>query len=108
MQVYLLYIFPLLMLWYLLYDSKKKNKKAIAHNHLRRELTVMTELVKDFIGKDCAIYTMNDQVCGIIESVDEKWLVLNDNGHKSIVNSEYIIRVKEIPHNKNGKRKALY
>ena len=41
----------------------------------------MTDLVKNYIGRECPIYTMNSQLAGVIKEVDGSWITVG-NGWK--------------------------
>ncbi len=72
----------------------------------------MNELILKYIGKKCIISTMSNSlggsVTGVIKSVNNTWLeVETQNGQTEIINSEYIVRIKEYPVNKKGKEKKI-
>lgn len=67
----------------------------------------MVELAKQFIGKECIIYTLNNQINGTIQAVSDGGLVLENNGTREIVNLDYILRIREYPRHKNGKKKSV-
>ncbi len=70
----------------------------------------MNELILKYIGKKCIISTMSlgSSVTGVIKSVNDSWLEVEaQNGQTEIINSEYIIRIKEYPVNKKGKEKKI-
>lgn len=72
----------------------------------------MNELILKYIGKKCIISTMSNSlggsVTGTIKSVNDSWLEVEaQNGQTEIINSEYIIRIKEYPVNKKGKEKKI-
>ncbi len=68
----------------------------------------MTEIINNFIGKECLIYTCTSaQITGVIRSCNDGWLQVEKNGVCELVNCEYIIRVREYPRNKNGKKKSV-
>jgi hypothetical protein len=71
----------------------------------------MGEVISQFIGRECIISTMNTNVTGIIESVEDGWIVLKSTegkkGGLEILSIEYVSRIREYPRNKNGKRKIV-
>ncbi|MBQ8337781.1 MAG: hypothetical protein IJY33_01410 [Oscillospiraceae bacterium] len=68
----------------------------------------MFELAKKFIGKECIIYTFNSaQYTGIIKEVNEGGLLLEKEGAQEALNFDYIVRIREYPRNKNGKKKSV-
>ena len=75
----------------------------------QKGLSKMSEMIQNFIGKECIITTMNASVTGKIESAEGGWIkirALDKNANTEIINVDYIIRIQEYPRNKNGKRKA--
>lgn len=69
----------------------------------------MLELAKNFIDKDCIIYyAFDNQLEGIIREVtDSAILMERADGTKEIVNPAFIIRIREHPKDKNGKKKSV-
>ena len=69
----------------------------------------MQNLIKEFIGEECLIYTINDgTIQGTIKDVtDSAVCVLRKDSSKEIINLDFIVRVREYPKNKNGKKKMV-
>lgn len=71
----------------------------------------METLAKQFIGKECIIYTITSNdgtVQGTIKDVSGGGLLLEDaQGQAQAVNLEYVTRIREYPRNKNGKKKSV-
>lgn len=67
----------------------------------------MTDLVKNYVGRECLIYTMNSQLAGVIKEVDGSWITVDNGKDLEAVNLDYVIRIREYPRNKNGKKKAI-
>ena len=65
----------------------------------------MNEALKRFVGKECIITTMSENIIGIIESVEDNWIVVS--GSAEMVNADYVSHIKEFPKNKKGKKKAF-
>ncbi len=88
-----------------------ENKVAVIRKHLRKKRGKqnMTELIEKYIGKECIIYTCisNSQISGTIISCKDGWIEIERNGETDIVNCEYIIRVREYPRTKKGKKKSV-
>lgn len=105
-------------LWFLFLfvflPQRRKRNAAVLH-HIRRkgkkEREAMETLAKQFIGKECIIYTItsNDgSVQGTIREVSGGGLVLEDaQGQIQAVNLEYVTRIREYPRNKKGKKKSV-
>ncbi len=67
----------------------------------------MYELAQNFIGKECVIYTFNSQITGTVNQVNEGGIVLEKDGIKEAVNFDFIVRIREYPRKKNGKKKSV-
>ena len=75
------------------------------------EILVMKELAKQFVGKECIIYTItsNDgSVQGVIKDIDGGGRIIERNsGEREIVNLDFVTRIREYPRKKNGKKKGV-
>lgn len=110
------YWIPVLLLLYLLVFLPRRQRQtaAVAH-HIRKkgkkEREIMETLAKQFIGKECIIYTItsNDgSVQGTIKEVHEGGMLLEDaQGNLQAINLEYVTRLREYPRNKKGKKKSV-
>ena len=69
----------------------------------------MIELAKQFIGKECLIYSFdsNHQFSGTIKEVSDGALLLENNGSLEAINLDFVIRIREYPKNKKGKKKSV-
>lgn len=67
----------------------------------------MFELAQSFIDKECIIYTFNSQITGVIKKVNEGAILIEKNGTQEAVNFDFIVRIREYPKNKNGKKKSV-
>ncbi|MBQ8880022.1 MAG: hypothetical protein IJY69_04190 [Clostridia bacterium] len=69
----------------------------------------MKELAKRFIDKECLIYSFDGgrQFEGIIKEVDENAMLIEKNGELEAINLDFVIRIREYPKNKNGKKKSI-
>lgn len=77
----------------------------------RKDRSAMNEIIKNYIGKDCIIYNMNgEQITGIITSAVDGWITVQEPSKEDVqaINLDYVIRVREFPYDKNGKRKSFY
>ncbi|MBQ3006832.1 MAG: hypothetical protein IJD78_04645 [Clostridia bacterium] len=69
----------------------------------------MIEVFNRYIGKDCVIYISGGSgpmECKVI-SVSDNWLSIETRDGVEIINIDYIVRIKEHPVNKNGKKKSV-
>ena len=67
----------------------------------------MLELAKRFIGYECIIYTFSSQLTGIIKEVTDGAILIENGGASEAVNLDFIVRIREYPKKKNGKKKSL-
>lgn len=71
----------------------------------------MKELAKQFIGKECMIYTIastDSNIQGVIREIgDGGMLIEKTTGEKEIINLNFITRIREYPRKKNGKKKGI-
>lgn len=82
--------------------DKKKHTKGESH---------MKELAKQFIGKDCIIYTImgNDNIVkGLVKEVTDGGVTVECDGNIQAVNLEYVTLIKEWPRNSKGKKKTVF
>lgn len=69
----------------------------------------MKALAEKFIEKDCLIYSFDGshQYEGIIKEVSEGAILIEKDGKQEAINLDFVIRIREYPINKNGKRKSV-
>lgn len=67
----------------------------------------MLELAKRFIDRECIIYTFSSQLTGIIKEVTDGAILIEKGGELEAVNLDFIVRIREYPKNKNGKKKSV-
>ena len=76
----------------------------------------MNEALNYFIGKECLVYMRNNNASlitpsGIVKAIDGKWLMLQTGkeGEENInmFNTEHIMRIREYPIDKRGKKKSI-
>ena len=69
----------------------------------------MKELAKRFIDKECVISSFdgNHQYEGIIKEVTDGAILLEKNGKIEALNLDFVIRIREYPRKKNGKKKYV-
>ena len=82
--------------------------KKIITNKRKEENTQMIELAKKFIDKECIVYSFNgSQIIGTVKEVSGSALMLENNGVLEAVNLDFIVRIREYPKKKNGKKKSV-
>lgn len=103
--------FIFFILFVILIMQKRENVLIVVRKHLRSKKgkVNMTEMIKNYIGKECLIYTCTSgsTVTGVIRSYNDGWIEIEQNGQRDIMNCEYITRIREYPRNKNGKKKSV-
>lgn len=69
----------------------------------------MIELAKRFIGKECLIYAFDSshQFVGVIKEVCDGAILIENNGTIEAINLDFVIRIREYPKNKKGKKKSV-
>ena len=91
-----------------------RNQKAVvAKKQIKRkkmkEKEEMIELAKRFIDKECIIsaFDGNHQFSGVIKEVVDGAVLLDNGGKLEAVNLDYVIRIREYPRDKKGKKKKV-
>ena len=70
----------------------------------------MIELAKRFVNRDCIVYTYNgEQLVGKIEEVGSTGIMLRSkkDAAAQLINADFILRIREHPLDKNGKKKSV-
>ena len=67
----------------------------------------MKQLAQKFVGKDVLIYTFNSQISGKLLEVSDGAVLLDNGKDTEAVNFDYIVRIREYPTNKKGKKKSV-
>ena len=69
----------------------------------------MVELAKKFIDKECLIYAFdsNHQFDGVIKEVTNGAILLEKAGKIEAINLDFVIRIREYPTDKKGKKKSV-
>lgn len=107
------YYLPLIALLLILYSLYRNRQAAVAKKAIRKRTTEekkqMVELAKRFIGKDCLIYAFdgNHQYQGIITEVSDGAVLVDNGGSMEAINLEFVIRIREYPRDKKGKKKSV-
>ena len=110
------YWWIVVMLMIFLWIRKKRRTAAAVwqiqnRRKQNKEILVMKELAKQFIGEECIIYTItsNDgSVQGVIKEIDDGGMIIErSSGEREIVNLDFVTRIREYPRKKNGKKKSI-
>ena len=102
-------IFAMLLIIFIMNRySKMYIAKKFIKNKQRKDKAYMLELAKRFIDKECLIYTFNsNQIEGVIKEVSNGALLVEKRGTLEAVNLDFVVRIREYPRNKDGKKKSV-
>ena len=68
----------------------------------------MKELAEKFIDKECVVYSFDGhQYTGVIKEVTDGAILVEKDGKLEALNLDFIIRIREYPRGKNGKKKSV-
>ena len=104
---------PIIMLWVIIFVMFRNRKSVIAKKIMeKRKLegnTEMKELAKRFIDKECMIFSFDGshQYEGIIKEVTDGAILVEKDGKIEALNLDFVIRIREYPRNKKGKKKSV-
>lgn len=106
----------LLLLLIVLWLQRRKKKAAtlayvLQRKKKNRENIAMKELAKQFIGKECLVYTLmgsDGLIKGTIKEVTDGGIIVERPDGMEAVNLEYIARIREWPRDKKGNKKTVF
>ena len=105
---------PIIILWMIIFYVLFRNRRAVVAKQIikKRKLegnTEMKELAKRFIDKECLIssFDSNHQFEGVIKEVSDSAILVEKNGTVEAINLDFVIRIREFPKNKKGKKKSV-
>lgn len=105
---------PIIILWIIIFYMLFRNRRAVAVRKVikKRKLegnSEMKELAKKFIDKECLIssFDSNHQFEGVIKEVSDSAILVEKNGVVEAINLDFVIRIREYPKNKKGKKKSV-
>ena len=101
--------FPLIILFIIIITGRKETEKYIEARIRKKKGDIeMQEVARRFIGKDVLINTVaSGNYDGILKEVVENAAVLEKSGKETVINLDYVIRLREYPTNRSGKRKSV-
>ena len=69
----------------------------------------MQEIAKKFIGKECLVYSFDGSrhFDGVIKEVENGAILIEKDGSTEMINLDFVIRIREYPRKKNGKKKSV-
>ena len=105
---------PIIVMWIIIIYVIFRNRRAAAVRQIikKRKMegnTEMKELAKRFIDKECIISSFdgNHQYEGTIKEVTDGAILVEKSGKTEVINLDFVIRIREYPRNKNGKKKSV-
>lgn len=105
---------PIIILWIIIFYVIFRNRRAVVARQIikKRKMegnTEMKELAKKFIDKECLIssFDSNHQFEGVIKEVSDSAILVEKNGTVEAINLDFVIRIREFPKNKKGKKKSV-
>ena len=99
-----------LVVLFLLLSEQGRRRNITAMRRIlqkRKEHHPMTEMLERYIGKECIVYTMNSQVGGTVKEISDGWIMVDNGKDVEAINADYVLRVRECPRKKNGKKKLV-
>ena len=103
---------PIIVLFIVIFITLRKRNLIVIKEIIKKknaeELSKMIELAKRFIDKECLVYSFDGhQYDGIIKEVTDGAILIEKNGASEAINLDFIIRIREYPKNKKGKKKSI-
>lgn len=104
---------PIIFLFIIIYVFHKRRQTLVVRRIIERKrtggYTEMKELAQRFINKDCVIYSFDGgrQFIGVIKEVTDGAILVEKDGKIEAINLDFVIRIREYPTNKNGKKKSV-
>lgn len=100
---------PLIVFFIMLALQRKQTSQYIlARIRKQKGDQEMQKLAERFIGKEVLLDTVaSGNYDGVIKEVVDNAVVLEKGGKETVVNLDYVIRLREYPKNKKGKKKSV-
>ncbi len=104
---------PIIMLWVIIFITFRNQRKAVFIRKIIQKRksggnTEMKELAERFIEKECLIYSFDGhQYMGVIKEVTDGAVLVEKDGKLEALNLDFVIRIREYPRGKNGKKKSV-
>lgn len=110
------YIAVLILIFVVIIPWINRQKRLAVIKHIKskkynKENNAMKELAKQFIGKECIIYTVtgtDSVIKGTVKEVTDGGIVVEKKDGTEAVNLEYVTRIREWPRNSKGKKKQIF
>ena len=104
---------PIIVLWIIIFIMFRNRRAVVSRQIIKKRKmegnTEMKELAKRFIDKECLIssFDSNHQFEGVIKEVSDSAILVEKNGTVEAINLDFVIRIREFPKNKKGKKKSV-
>lgn len=105
---------PIIFLWVIIFMSWRNKRETAAIRKIIEKRKnggnkEMKALAEKFIGKDCVIYSFDNshQFEGVIKEVTDGALLIEKEGKLEAINLDFVIRIREYPLNKKGKKVSV-
>ena len=104
---------PIIVLFLVLYLLWRGKRAVIAKKAIQKrkseDKTNMEALAKRFLEKECLIYAFdsNRQFEGVIKEVTDGAILIEKDGKSEAINLDFVIRIREYPTSKKGKKKSV-
>ena len=104
---------PIIVLFLIIYIMRQNQKAVVGKKVIKsknsEDKIEMIELAKRFIGKECLIYAFdsNHQFEGTIKEVTDGAILIEKDEKLEAINLDFVIRIREYPKKKNGKKKSV-
>jgi len=102
------YLIFLFLIFVVFLQRKKEHKETVILKKLRKKGNNMNEAAKSFIGKDCIVYLFDgNQINGKLKEICGNAIMIEDEKNLQAINLDFIMRIREHPLDKNGKKKSF-
>ena len=106
------YYIPIIMMFLILFFVLRSQKQMMIQKLIKKRKSEdkiqMVELAKKFIDKECIVYTFSStQLECTVKEVSEGALLVERNGEIEAINLDFVMRIREYPRKKNGKKKSI-
>lgn len=98
----------ILVVYFMILNQRQMVLKKLMQKRKSEDKAKMVELAKRFIDKNCLIYTFSgNQVDCVIKEVSDGALLVESAGTLEAINIDFVMRIREYPKKKNGKKKSV-
>jgi hypothetical protein len=89
--------------------KRRRQIEEIIKKRKKGDTGEMLEFARALIGKECIIYLFDDtRHTGIIKEVSYGAILFEKKGEAQVLNLDYVVRIREFPKDKNGKKKSVF